>query len=180
MRLKRDYKTLFLDRDGVINVRIVGDYIKKWESFEFNEGVLEAMKIFALKFETIVIVTNQQGISKGLMTEDDLLDIHSKMRLEVEKAGGRIDEIFYCKDLAASNSINRKPNIGMGLQARKKFKTLRFKESIMVGDSGSDMRFGRRLKMKTIYISKSIQKTRKCYRWIDMRYDSLLDFAKTL
>ena len=68
----------------------------------------------------------------------------------------------------------------MGLQARKKFKNLRFKESIMVGDSGSDMRFGRRLKMKTIYISKSIQKTRKYYRWIDMRFDSLLDFAKTL
>lgn len=180
MDRKKEYKTLFLDRDGVINVRLVGDYIKNWDEFKFEEGVLEAIKIFIKHFDTILVVSNQQGISKGLMSEDDLNSIHNKMKQEIVKAGGRIDEIYYCKALSKENNFCRKPSVGMGLKARKQFKNIRFKESVMVGDSISDMKFGKRLKMQTVFISTSIQDTSKNFRLINKRFDSLIDYAKYL
>src|SRR5574344_630659 len=100
---KREYKTLFLDRDGVINVRLIDDYVKNWDEFEFEEGALEAISIFAKYFDTIVVVSNQQGVSKGLMSEDDLLSIHKKMKEEIEKNSGRIDNIYYCTALRKEN-----------------------------------------------------------------------------
>jgi len=155
-----NYKTLFLDRDGVINTRLVDDYVKTWKEFEFIEGVLEAISIFSKEFDRIFIVTNQQGIGKGIMSEEDLDKIHSRMIEEIEAKGGRIDKIYFCKHLAKENHIDRKPRVGMGLRARKDFREIRFKRSIMVGDSISDMKFGKRLKMKTVYISSDINKTR--------------------
>ena len=177
---KREYKTLFLDRDGVINVRLIDDYVKTWEEFEFEEGALEAISIFAKYFDTIVVVSNQQGVSKGLMSESDLLSIHKKMKDEIEKNNGRIDNIYYCTALRKENHFCRKPSVGMGLRARKDFKNIRFKESIMVGDSISDMQFGKKLKMQTVFISSSLEKTRQNYRLIDKRFDSLIDYAKHL
>ncbi|MDD2530260.1 MAG: HAD family hydrolase [Bacteroidales bacterium] len=176
----REYKTLFLDRDGVINVRLIDDYVKTWKEFEFEKGALEALSIFTKHFETIFIVTNQQGVSKGLMNEDDLITIHKQMKKEIEDNGGRIDSIYYCTALRKENHFCRKPKVGMGLRARKDFRDIRFKQSIMVGDSISDMQFGKSLKMQTVFISNSLDKTRKNYRLIDKRFESLIDFAKHL
>lgn len=178
MRLIKNARYLFLDRDGVINLRLIDDYVKRKEEFEFLEGSLEAFKIFAKYFDKIVVVTNQQGIGKGLMSENDLEEIHSYMKNEVELAGGRIDEVFHCPKLAKENSIDRKPAVGMGLKARKLFREIRFKDSIMIGDSLSDMVFGKRLKMHTIYISSSCNTARKHPKRIDKVFNNLLEFAK--
>ncbi|MEE0266856.1 MAG: HAD-IIIA family hydrolase [Bacteroidales bacterium] len=178
MRLIKNARYLFLDRDGVINVRLIDDYVKRKEEFEFLEGSLEAFKIFVKYFDKIVVVTNQQGIGKGLMSENDLEQIHSYMKNEVELAGGRIDEVFFCPNLAKENSIDRKPSVGMGLKARKLFREIRFKDSIMVGDSLSDMVFGKRLKMHTVFIAPSPSKARKHPKRIDKVCNNLLEFAK--
>ncbi len=69
--------SLFLDRDGVINERIVDGYVTRPEDFRLLEGVLEAMVIFARRFDRIFMVTNQQGIGKGLMSVGDLELIHN-------------------------------------------------------------------------------------------------------
>ena len=74
--------TLFLDRDGVINTKVENDYIKRWNDFHFIPGVLVSMPILRKKFNRILIVTNQQGIGKGLFTEMDLSVIHTKMQTE--------------------------------------------------------------------------------------------------
>lgn len=87
--------TLFLDRDGVINRRLVNDYVKSWTEFKFEAGTLEAVAKFSTVFGHIFVVTNQQGIAKGLMTEADLYAIHNQMIIEVEKAGGRIDQVYF-------------------------------------------------------------------------------------
>ena len=79
------YDTLLLDRDGTINVHIVGDYVRKWDDFEFIPGALEALAKFANHFKYIFIVTNQRGIGKGKYTESDLMDIHNKMCAEIRK-----------------------------------------------------------------------------------------------
>src|SRR5512140_305773 len=97
--------TLFLDRDGVINTRILGGYVQKWEQFEFLPGFLEAIKILSLAFSRIIVVSNQQGIGKGLMTEEELGILHRNMVAVIEKHGGRIDRIFHSPDLETEDSL---------------------------------------------------------------------------
>lgn len=142
--------TLFLDRDGVINVRLVGDYIKSVEEFEFIPGVLNAIVQFSKQFGKIVVVTNQQGISKGKMTERNLEDIHRYMRLEIEKHSGRIDAIYHAPQLASEQSEMRKPNVGMAKKAQLDFPEINFEKSVMIGDSDSDIEFGQALGMITV------------------------------
>jgi histidinol-phosphate phosphatase family protein len=146
--------TLFLDRDGVINEKIENDYVKSLSDFEFIEGSLEALEMLEPMFDYIVVVTNQQGIGKGLMTEADLLIIHQKLVIEVTENGGRIDKIYHCPNLAADNAPCRKPSTGMAFQAREDFPEIDFTKSIMVGDSQSDMEFGDRLGMKCVKIGE--------------------------
>ena len=147
-----DCNTLFLDRDGVINRHRPDDYVKTWEEFEFIPDILESLAAWNKQFKHIVIVTNQRGVGKGLMSEETLLEIHKRMVEEIERNGGRIDKIYYCTD-TNNDSPNRKPNIGMALQAKADFPDIDFSKSVMVGDSESDMEFGRRAGMKIIYIN---------------------------
>ncbi|CAE7643375.1 gmhB [Symbiodinium microadriaticum] len=144
--------TLFLDRDGVINEKLDGDYVKQISEFNFIEGSVEAIRKMNEIFGITVVVTNQQGIGKGLMTEDDLSVIHHHMLSELALEGAKIDKVYHCPDLAEKNSNCRKPNTGMAEEARKDFPTIDFKSSIMVGDSISDLQMGKRVGMITVYI----------------------------
>lgn len=91
--------TLFLDRDGVINVRIIDGYVTKIEEFEFLPNVIDAFKIFKNKFKRIIIVTNQQGVGKGIMTIEDVETVHQFMIQQLENNGGKIDKIYMCPQL---------------------------------------------------------------------------------
>jgi histidinol-phosphate phosphatase family protein len=170
--------TLFLDRDGVINERLVGDYVKQWEDFAFTPGTLDALKIFAGIFGRILVVTNQQGVEKGLMNEGDLLAIHAEMVAEIGRAGGRIDKVYFCTGLHSTNPFCRKPNPGMALTARKDFPEIIFKKSLMVGDSLSDLVFGKRLSMKTVLIGETNQLAQRHPQLADLWFRSLADLAK--
>lgn len=145
------FDTLFLDRDGVINKLRPNDYVKSWEEFLFLPGILEALAIWNSHFKHIIIVSNQRGVGKGLMSEDHLKNIHFRMVKEIEKHGGRIDKIYYCTSLT-NEDINRKPNIGMALQAKKDFPDIDFSRSLMIGDSESDMIFAKNAKIKGILV----------------------------
>lgn len=147
--------TLFLDRDGVINKKLDGDYVKSIEEFEFLPDVLDAIKLFTKRFHKIVIVTNQQGISKRLMSENDLEKVHHHLAQEVQRHGGRIDAIYFAPQLAEENSSMRKPNIGMALAAKDEFPSIDFQKSIMVGDSISDMEFAYNTNMFAVFIGQS-------------------------
>ena len=92
-------KTLFLDRDGVINIKLENDYVKKWDEFIFIDGTLQALKKLCAYFDIIIIVTNQQGVGKGLMSKDDLKIIHSKMVSKLVKADVYINKIYHSSDL---------------------------------------------------------------------------------
>jgi len=163
--------TLFLDRDGVINRKLDGTYVLNPDQFEILEGAAAAIGQLSLYFGRIVIVTNQQGVGKELMTHQDLADIHDKMIEQITYYGGRIDEIYYCPDLAEHEPVNRKPNPGMGLQAKDDFPEIDFRKSIMVGDSVSDIQFGKTLRMKTVRISQILDSN------ADFTHPSLRDFA---
>lgn len=169
--------TLFLDRDGVINHEKKNDYVLNKEEFIFYDGVLKALAAFNKILGTIVIVTNQKGVGKNVMSLQDLEDIHTYMLHEIENAGGRIDKIYFCTDLD-SDSPNRKPNAGMALQAKADFSDIDFSKSIIAGNKLSDMGFGRNAGMHTVFIASTNPETPYPHEMIDARFDSLLSFAE--
>jgi D-glycero-D-manno-heptose 1,7-bisphosphate phosphatase len=171
--------TLFLDRDGVLNHDKDNDYIRNWDEFRFYDSTLEALTILAKHFNKIVVVTNQKGVGKGLMTVADLDNIHSNMLLQIQQAGGRIDKIYYCSDLS-DDSINRKPNPGMSKQAMQDFPEIDMKKSLVVGNRISDMGFGRNAGMHTVFVATTHPETPFPDPLIDLRFDKLIGFAKAL
>jgi histidinol-phosphate phosphatase family protein len=165
--------TLFLDRDGVINRRKWNDYVKSVNEFFFLPGVLEAMKMFAQHFSRIIIVTNQQGIGKGLYTEESLSEIHEFMCNEIKSNGGRIDAVYFCSYLKEEGHPDRKPEIGMALRAKNDFPEIDFTKSIMAGDTQSDIDFGINAGMKTVQIGAYSEDLIGA----GFRFDSLLHMA---
>lgn len=167
--------TLFLDRDGVINVRIIDGYVTKIEEFEFLPGVIEAFKIFKNKFNRIIVVTNQQGVGKGLMTEDDVKEVHDFMINEVENHDGKIDKVYFCPQLKSVPDNYRKPSPKMAYMAKEDFPEIDFSKSIMIGDMNSDVEFGKNAGMMTVFIGDNELKLIP-----DGRFNSLYDFAKVI
>ena len=145
-------KSIFLDRDGVINKKLEGDYVKTLEEFEILPGVKEALKEFKNLGYLIIVVTNQQGIGKGLMTEEDLKKIHEYMVKELEY----IDDIFYCPHLEGTCDC-RKPRPGMLLKAQEKW-NIDFSKSWMIGDDDRDVLCGKSVGCKTIKIGEDKNK----------------------
>jgi histidinol-phosphate phosphatase family protein len=166
--------TLFLDRDGVINERIMSGYVKAIDEFHFLGGVKEAIKEFTSIFQYIFVVTNQQGIAKELMTERNLSDIHAYMQSEVEKVGGKIDKCYYAPGIASPKNELRKPKPGMAYLAQRQFPNVDFSKAIMVGDSDSDIVFGKNLGMKTVRVAT----VEPIGFEADFTVESLQEFAK--
>ena len=175
-----DNWTLFLDRDGVINRKLKNDYVKKWEEFEFLPGVKPALKMLAATFGRIVIVTNQQGIGKGIFTEEDLANTHARMLEIINSEGGRIDKIYFSPALEQENSHYRKPNTGMADLASKDFPEICSGRSVIVGDSISDIIFGKRMGMFTVFISQDQDLIDKYGLSIDYTFRDLASFADQL
>lgn len=170
--------TLFLDRDGVINTRLPNEYVTKWDDFDFIVGSLKAIEDLAQIFGHIVVVTNQAGVGKGLMTEKDLNEVHRLMLKTVDLLGGRIDKVYSAIDLPNSESQMRKPHTGMALMAKKDFPDIDFKKSVMVGDSISDIEMGDRLGMIKIFIEGKGEDPSVFQP--HYRFKSLAEFAKTV
>ena len=166
--------TLFLDRDGVINTHLKGSYVTNIEELEFIEGVLKSIPVLNSIFGRIVIVTNQQCIGKGIITEKQLDEIHTYMLTEINKQGGNINKVYFAPQLANESSEMRKPNTGMAEAAKKDFPEIEFSKSIIVGDSLSDMEFGDRKGMKTVYINPGLNSR------FDRCFPTLKDFTKSI
>lgn len=171
--------TLFLDRDGVINHDKEGDYIRNLGEFRFYDTTLEALSKLSGLFARIVVVTNQKGVGRELMTLEDLNSIHAHMLNEVEAKGGHIDRIYFCSDLS-DDSINRKPNPGMAFQAKADFPEIDLTKSIIVGNRISDMGFGRNAGMHTVFVATTHPETAFPDPAIDLRFDDLLGFANAV
>jgi D-glycero-alpha-D-manno-heptose 1-phosphate guanylyltransferase len=171
--------TLFIDRDGVVNPEKKEDYIRNKKEFSFYNGVKDAFKKFSNLFGKIILVSNQRGVGRGLMTENDLAGIHDYMTTEVENAGGRIDKIYYCTSIDNKHP-DRKPNPGMAFHAKRDFPEIDFSKSVMIGNKLSDMLFGRNAGMYTVFAATTHPDTPYLHPDIDLRVDSLADFANTL
>jgi D-glycero-alpha-D-manno-heptose 1-phosphate guanylyltransferase len=171
--------TLFLDRDGVINIDKPGSYIFNAKEFVFMPGLPGPFRLFAERFSHTIVVTNQRGVGRGLMTEEDLSSIHGKMQEEVDAAGGKIDAIYYCTAVENDHPA-RKPNPGMAVRAKNDFPGIILSRSIMVGNNLSDMQFGRNAGMYTVFVKTTNPAVKLPHPDIDLIFDTLADFAKAL
>ena len=176
--MAKNDRTLFLDRDGVINRHPEHHYVRTWDEFYFCPGTLEALTFLSKYFSHIIVITNQQGIGKGLMTEEDLASIHDNMRKSITVMGGRIDAIFHCPDLRTMEENCRKPSSEMALRAKSRFPGIVFEDSIMVGDQMTDIAFGRQLGMTTVLVENDhVSIPADKATMVDYRYKDLKDFA---
>lgn len=171
--------TLFLDRDGVVNVETVGTYITDWGEFQFSEGALEALKQLNEMFGTIVVVTNQRGVGRGIMSMESLREINVHMVESITASGGRIDRIYACTAVSDTDH-NRKPNTGMALQAKEDFPEIDFRKSVIIGNSLSDMEFGKRMAMHTVFLTTKHDPYQLPHDLIDEQFPSLLSWAQSL
>lgn len=145
-------KVVFLDRDGVINKKIIGDYVKCWDEFELLAGVKESIKLLNQSQFKVIVVTNQACIGKGIITEEQLQQIHQKMLNELKDYGAYIDAIYYCPHLSEDNCNCRKPKHGMLQQADKDF-NIDFKNSWLIGDEDKDIEAGKRAGCNTCQVT---------------------------
>jgi D-glycero-D-manno-heptose 1,7-bisphosphate phosphatase len=130
-------RCVFLDRDGTINVAPpAGGYIEHWEQFRFLPGAIDWIRIFNMLGFLVVVLTNQRGVARGLVRQEDLDEIHRQMALEVEKAGGRIDLILCCPHEEGECNC-RKPKPGMVRQAQARW-DIDLAASLLIGDSDRD------------------------------------------
>ena len=116
--------TLFLDRDGVINKKLDNDYVKHWVEFEFIEGVLQNFKTLNEIFGRIVVVTNQQGIGKGIYRVEDLELIHKNMQYELDYFKGKIDKVYFSPHLEKEIILHENLELAWHCKRKKTFRKL--------------------------------------------------------
>ena len=154
--------TLFLDRDGVINIKLDGRYVKNTDEFEFMVGAEMAISKLSKIFNRILIVTNQQGIAKGIMSDNDLDVLHEYMLFEIKKNGGVIDKIYYCPHLATESCNCRKPNPGLIQQAVIDFPEIKLEQSYLIGDSDTDIIAGNKMGLITVKVDNEYTLSKWC------------------
>ena len=130
-------RAVFLDRDGVIN-EDRDDYVKNLGQLEIFPYAPESIRRLNEAGWPVFVVSNQQGVAKGVIAEEDLRAIQGEITQRVEAAGGKITAFYHCKHLASENCPCRKPRPGMRLQAAKEHGS-DLTGSVMVGDSKRDV-----------------------------------------
>ena len=145
-------KTVFLDRDGVINRKMPeGRYVTAWQQFDLLPGVPEAIAKLNQAGLRVLVVTNQRGIALGLYSIEDVLSIHQQLQQAFAAEGAHIDGFYFCPhDKKECNC--RKPLPGLFEQAQRDFPEVIPETSLIIGDSLSDIEFGRNLGLQTIFI----------------------------
>jgi D-glycero-D-manno-heptose 1,7-bisphosphate phosphatase len=142
---------LFLDRDGTINVE--KDFIGNPHELELIPGSATAIREARTLGLKVIIVSNQSGIARGLMTEDDVKNVNSRLVELLQREGAAVDAIYYCPHYSSEDDgcTCRKPSTGMFERAKTEH-NVDFKRSIMVGDRITDIEAGNRIGAATMLV----------------------------
>lgn len=151
-KLAGPIQTVFLDRDGVLNQKLPeGRYVTSPAEFHILPGVPRAIARLNQAGLRVIVVSNQRGIALGYSTIDDIRDIHEFLQREISHASAHIDAFYFCPHDKQQCDC-RKPLPGLFHQAQADFPSICAATSIILGDSLSDIEFGRRLGMRTVFI----------------------------
>lgn len=145
--------TVFVDRDGVINERVVGDYVRSAQQFVVLPGALDALVELGLICSRVIVVTNQAGVGRGLMAPEEVDAIHADLIDAVATRGGHLDAVLYCPHTKDAGCDCRKPEVGLAVRAMERFPDIDLHRALMIGDASSDMEFARRLGIDAILIT---------------------------
>jgi D-glycero-D-manno-heptose 1,7-bisphosphate phosphatase len=150
--LSRTLSTIFIDRDGVLNEKMPeGRYVTTWNEFQILPSIPAAIGRLNRAGLRVVVVSNQRGIALGLYTAADVFGIHTAFQSLLANQGAHVDGFYFCPhDKGQCNC--RKPLPGLFEQAVADFPEITAATSAMIGDSLSDIEFGRRLGMQTVFI----------------------------
>ena len=130
---------VFFDRDGVVNVSPGAGYVLRWEDFHFSPGIVEALRLCKTRGYALVLVTSQQGVGKGLMTQAELDDIHARMQHALARDDAAFDGLYACTCLADDPDCTcRKPSPEMIHRAATDL-GLDLARSLLVGDYDRDI-----------------------------------------
>ncbi|MCL5102726.1 MAG: HAD family hydrolase [Armatimonadetes bacterium] len=141
---------VFLDRDGVIN-EDRDDYVKNTRELKVFPFVLQSVRKLNDAGFKVIVVSNQQGVAKGLISEGDLQSIENEIVRQVSAAGGEIIAFYYCKHLASDGCSCRKPQSGLLTRAAKEH-GVSLRDSFMIGDTERDILAGKRAGCKTLLV----------------------------
>lgn len=143
-------KAVFLDRDGVINADR-DDYVKNTSELSVYPFAPAAIRELNGTGRQVFVVSNQQGVAKGLIAEADLLAIEREITRQVNAGGGKITAFYYCRHLASENCSCRKPQPGLILTAAAEH-GIDLGESVVIGDSERDIIAGKSAGCGTILV----------------------------
>jgi D-glycero-D-manno-heptose 1,7-bisphosphate phosphatase len=145
-------RTIFLDRDGVLNEKMPeGRYVTTWSEFHLLPGVPEAIARLNRGRLRVIVLSNQRGVALGLYSAPDVEAIHAELLKVLQAGGARIDGFYFCPH-DKNRCDCRKPLPGLFEQARRDFPDITAETSLMIGDSISDIEFGKRLCMRTVFL----------------------------
>ncbi|MGH7907746.1 MAG: D-glycero-alpha-D-manno-heptose-1,7-bisphosphate 7-phosphatase [Candidatus Binataceae bacterium] len=177
-------RTVFLDRDGVINEKAPeGEYIRRVQDLTLLNGAASAIARLNRAGVRVVVVTNQRGVALGLYTVEDVRKIEAALEEMLAAEDARVDGFYFCPhDEGTCNC--RKPQPGLFEQARADFQEIDPASSVMIGDSLSDVEFGRGLDMRTIFIDAPAERQRsgaeRARAIADMRLGALAEAVEYL
>ncbi len=166
--------TVFLDRDGVLNVERT-DYVKTCGEFEWLPGAIEAVALLNRRGVPVYVITNQSAVGRKIMSPDELDAIHHAMLLDLDRHGAFVNKIYVCPHGPEAGCTCRKPEPGLLLQAIKEH-NVNTSEAWFIGDSETDLLAGKKAGIGTILISSFIKTVRADFRNLaDYEFDSLKD-----
>ena len=175
-------KVVFIDRDGTIIVE--KDFIRSPEEIQFIPGSVEAIKDLRVLGYKIIVVSNQSGIGRGILTEKMVKEVNDSFIRQLKDRGAPIDALYYCPHHPDDGCVCRKPETGMIRRAVAEHK-LDLKEAVVIGDKLSDIELGRKIGAKSIlvltgYGKKEREKLRDAMIKPDFIADDLLAAVKQL
>jgi len=145
-------KYVFLDRDGVTNRKLPeGQFVRSWRDFEFLHGVESAIAALNRSGRHIIVISNQRGIALGLYTRADVETLHMKLQEHLAQHHAHIDAFYYCPH-DRNQCDCRKPKTGLFEQVFRDFPEASVQNSIVIGDSISDIQAARTLGVLAIFI----------------------------
>ena len=128
-----------------------GRYVTGWQDFELLPGVREAIGRLNQADLRVLVVTNQRGVALGLYSAADVEAIHDQLQRELSKNQAHIDGFYFCPHDKRECGC-RKPLPGLFEQAQAEFPEIDTSTSLILGDSLSDIEFGRNLGLKTVFL----------------------------
>ena len=146
----KQFDTLFLDRDGILNKKIENGYVLDFDQVEIIAGAKDFLQIAADHFRRIVVLTNQRCIGLGLLSSEKLVQINYSIN---QLAGSFVDKFYVCPHLTEDNCTCRKPKTGLFLIAQKDY-NIDFTRSWMIGDSETDLIPAKQLQIFTLFRSE--------------------------